>query len=303
VRAVGVCESQQAFQRLIARRFDPGRQGDGEAFGADAGALIFAVIDGVAVECEEVRLACTRQRDAQRGRFARRDVRSDRIIAARQIRDQVGDARRPLGLIAPLRSDGQRERGGALLRNARVIGADDEIDVRGELCGLAGARRWARAHLDGQQHFVRVAVIDETERHDRMRRRPANPAGLKSGRQRPGDVGGLARSAGIAPIGVPAVEDALAQHDGEAFSRRHRGARRMQRGLHASRAKQLSLGRRSQRGEQHGGESYEEAHRERHTVPTRPWPMRHKRKRPALSDEALASTDQADAQLLSGVAA
>ena len=245
-----------------------GRQRQGQAVGAALDGLRLGVVDDRGVEGEEVgvrkvgalqRLASDRQGQHQPllGEDARQTGRG------RRIGQGLGDRTAPLGIrLGQTLGDRQRQGQLGVLGNADLL-ADQErgLGLEGDDFARLGVGR--RGDRDRQHHLVLVAVVHQRPGRLARRRRPDDVAGGPAARQGPGDPGGLAAVAGIAPVGVPALVDLLAQGDVGGRARRDRLVARHQLGDQMAGVHRLGGGR--QRPDE--GESRQELRKKaRHPV-------------------------------------
>ncbi|MNE18639.1 hypothetical protein D3C80_1116860 [compost metagenome] len=195
------------------------------------------MVDDAALEREEIGpfRRCVRQRAAGR-RQGQRAVGKDgaRLDSGRpggdgdHVLHQLAEAwvqRR--GAVAHR----QVQRQVQILGHAHLVAANVEVggDTQGQ--GLAGAGRGRDLDRHGQEDRVRVAVVHQALQTLTFRQGPQDVAGRDPSGQRPGQGGGAARVALVAPIGVPARLDLLTNGDDRRRARRGPGAHRDQFGL------------------------------------------------------------------------
>lgn len=126
---------------------------------------------------------------------------------------RLGDGRAPLGVrLGQAVGDGKGDGEDGVLGHADV-GADQERYGGLQGHGLTGPGAGRDHDRHGQQHLVVIAVVHQ--RAGRLARGggPDDVARAPPGGQGPDDARGVAGVAGIAPIGVPALVDLLAQSD------------------------------------------------------------------------------------------
>ena len=100
-----------------------------------------------------------------------------------------------------------------LLRNATFRIAHQPLRVRRDARRRPGAGR--HADVGEQQHLTLVAVVGKRPDRQLLRHRPLDRPGAVARRQLPVDRSGLARVAGIAPVGMPARDRLQAQGHGK----------------------------------------------------------------------------------------
>ena len=209
------------------------------------------MIDDVAAIREEMRIARTGYGGAdereERTAFLRANPRFDRARLG-QARQRGINARLPFGIIGADRAHRQRQRQIRLFRDADIAAHQPaRVCTQRDRCARAQTAR--RDDFDREKNFAGIAVIHQHIDGDAFGRRELQRAGCEARRQGPRDFGGLAGVAGIAPIGVPALADLLAQNDGEAVLRRDGRARGVERGFDIGDMRDLRARRRSKRGE------------------------------------------------------
>ena len=106
------------------------------------------------------------------------------------------------------------------LRHADLL-ADQVIRPSLERDGLTDLGVLWRGERHRQQHLALIAVVHQRRQRQLLGRRPDDVAGGPARRQGPGQGRGLAGIAGIAPVGVPAWLDHLAQGHMDHAAGRH----------------------------------------------------------------------------------
>ena len=205
-------------RRLAGADRDPGRQAEGQAVGAPLDGLGLGVVQDRGVERKEIG-------PRQVGAFERRarDGQPQRLafdgVDGGEARGLRGGDQRSGDPVAPDRvgpggggDDRHLQRQTGVFRHAGQF-ADQEGGVRLQRHRGSDRRRGGNLDRDRQQHLARIAVVEQRPDRHAGRGRPDDLARLPAGGQRPFDRGRLAGIAGIAPVGMPALVDLLAQGD------------------------------------------------------------------------------------------
>ena len=96
------------------------------------------------------------------------------------------------------------------------------------MCCRAQLHVLANRDRDQKVDGVAIAIIPEPLDNEALRHGPDDVAGIKPGRQGPGDLGRQAGIAGVAPIGMPAGRDVEMEIDPQCGPRRNAGGFRNQ---------------------------------------------------------------------------